>query len=79
MATVSVAFKHLGKDAERPVGHKFIKCHLVFDIKQGTLQRKARFVADGSRVEVSKVPTHASVVSRESVRIAFTPSCLKQP
>ena len=35
------AFRILGPDATTPVGHTFIKCHMVFDVKQGTLQRKA--------------------------------------
>ena len=76
MKTVMVAFDILPEGAARPVGRDFIKCHLVFDVKQGSLQRKARFVADGSRTDVSNVPTYASVVSRESVRIAFTLAAL---
>ena len=76
MKTVAIAFNILDEGAERPVGRKFAKCHLVFDIKQGTLQRKSRFVLDGSRVDSSDVPTYASVVSRESVRIAFTLAAL---
>jgi len=44
MANNAKAFKILAPDASTPVGHTFIKCHMVFDIKQGTLQRKARFV-----------------------------------
>ena len=75
MKTVMVAFDVKEEGAEQPVGYKYIKCHLIFTVKQGTLQRKARFVADGSRVE-AEVPTYASVVSRESVRIAFTLAAL---
>jgi len=41
MANNAKAFKILVPDASTPVGHTFIKCHMVFDIKQGTLQRKA--------------------------------------
>ncbi len=72
MKTVMVAFDILPEGAERPVGRNYIGCHLVFDIKQGSLQRKVRFVADGHRTDVSDIPTYASVVSRDSVRIAFT-------
>ena len=75
MKTVMVAFDVKEEGAPKPLGYKFIKCHLIFTVKQGTLQRKARFVADGSRVEAD-VPTYASVVSRESVRIAFTLAAL---
>ncbi len=70
MDVVDKAFEVLPEGSGPPPGYKFIKCHMVFDVKAGTLQRKARFVADGSRVE-PEVPIYASVVSRESVRIAF--------
>ena len=75
MGTVSVAFDILKEEASKPIGYGFIKCHMVFDVKQGSLQRKARLVADGSNTE-PEVPTYASVVSRESVRIAFTIAAL---
>jgi len=71
MANNAKAFKILAPDASTPVGHTFIKCHMVFDIKQGMLQRKARFVAGGNMAEAPPSITCASVVSRESVRIAF--------
>ena len=70
MDTVRVAFKILEDGQQVPVGSKFIGVHLVFDVKQGTLQRKARLVCDGSKTD-PEVPTYAGVVSRESVRIAF--------
>ena len=71
MNTVRIAFDILDEGANRPVGYNFIRCHIVFDVKQGTLQRKARLVA-GASDTTPDVPTYASVVSRESVRIAFT-------
>ena len=75
MGTVMVAFDILGEGTDKPVGYSFISCHIVFDVKQGTLQRKARLVANGAGTE-PEVPTYASVVSRESVRIAFTIAAL---
>ena len=61
----------------RDRGYTRAKCHMIFDVKQGTLQRKARYVCDGSRVDTPvEVPTYASVVSRESVRLAFTIAAL---
>ena len=71
MTNNAKAFKILGKDASKPVGHTEIKCHMVFDVKQGSLQRKARLVAGGHMTEAPPSITYASVVSRESVRIAF--------
>ena len=70
------AFDILPEGSKQPQGREFIKCHVVFGIKQGTLQSKCQFVADGSRADVTDIPTHASVVSRESVRIAFTLAAL---
>ena len=54
----------------------YMNNNVVFYINQGTLQRKCQFVADGSRADVTDIPTYASVVSRESVRIAFTLAAL---
>jgi len=54
-------------------GYQEISCHMVFDIKMdGKFTRKARFVANGNQtVGVEPSMTYASVVTRESVRIAF--------
>ena len=77
MGTVMKAFDILDEGAAEPKqGRQFLPCHIVFDIKQGTLQRKARYVASGCCLDTTGVPTYASVVSRESVRIAFTLAAL---
>ena len=54
-------------------GYQEIKCHMIFDIKMdGEFTRKARFVANGAMTkDVPASITYASVVSRESVRIAL--------
>lgn len=54
-------------------GYQEIKCHMIFDVKMdGKFTRKARFVANGNTtMDVAKWNTYASVVTRESVRIAF--------
>jgi hypothetical protein len=44
---------------------------MVFDIKQEDFRRKARLVAGGHTTEPPATITYASVVSRESVRIAL--------
>jgi Reverse transcriptase (RNA-dependent DNA polymerase) len=51
-------------------------CHVVFDIKMGSLRRKCRYVAGGHMTDPPAVITSASVVSRESVRITFTIAAL---
>ena len=59
------------------IGYKEITCHLIFDIKlDGNFTCKARFVADGSKTEAPKSLTYSSVVSRDSVRIAFLAASL---
>ena len=69
------AFKILDEDAPDPVGHKFIKCHMVFDVKMDWT-RKARFCAGGHMTDPPASITYASVVSRDSVRIALTLAAL---
>ena len=46
-------------------------CYPIFDIKATTLTQKGRFVAGGHTMYTSAAMMYASVVSRESVRIAF--------
>ena len=51
-------------------GFQEIKCHIIFDVKMD-FTRKARFVAGGHMTEAPNSLTYSSVVSRESVKIAF--------
>jgi hypothetical protein len=54
------------------VGYQEIKGHWIFDIKMdGKFTRKARFVAGGHMTEPPASMTYSTVVTRESVRIAF--------
>ncbi len=73
MAKVRVAFKTLGDNEQVPPTFQQMHCHMVYDVKMENFQRKARLVAGGHMTEVtSATMTYASVVSRESVRIAVT-------
>jgi hypothetical protein len=78
MRNVRPAFEKWDKsDSEMPVGYQEVKCHLMFDIKMGeNFRRKARFVAGGHVTDVPSTLTYASVVSRDSVRIALTIAAL---
>jgi hypothetical protein len=78
MRNVRPAFEVWDKDRnEIPVGYQEVKCHLIFDVKMGeNFRRKARFVAGGHTTDVPSVLTYASVVSRDSVRIALTIAAL---
>jgi hypothetical protein len=76
MNVVDVAFKFLDQDEKMPPAYSKITCHLVFDVKFD-LRRKARYVAGGHLApKVPRFLTYSSVVSRESVRIAFTIAAL---
>jgi Reverse transcriptase (RNA-dependent DNA polymerase) len=67
-----------GSKEDLPPGYQEIKCHIIFDVKMGeNFRRKARFVAGGHTTEVpDSLITYASVVSRDSVRIALTIAAL---
>jgi hypothetical protein len=56
--------------------HKLINCHMVFDIKLGNLACKAWFAAGGHQTDPPKDMTYLSVVSRDSIRIAFLVTAL---
>jgi hypothetical protein len=45
---------------------------MIFDVKMEDFRRKARFVASGHTTYTPHAMAYASVVSRESVRIALT-------
>ena len=70
MTNAKVAFKFLGHGIPPPVGFTGIRCLIIFNVKMD-LTRKARFVADDHMTAPPSSMTYASVVSRESVRIAF--------
>eukprot|EP00977_Amphora_coffeiformis_P004129 scaffold828_cov117-Amphora_coffeaeformis.AAC.8 len=50
---------------------------MIFDVKmEANFRRKGRLVACGHQTESPEVPTYASVVSRDTVRIALTYAAL---
>jgi ribosomal protein L31E len=76
MSKVRVAFQVLDDGETIPPAHQMIRCHMVYDVKMENFRRKARFVAGGHMTEAPATITYASVVSRESVRIALTLAAL---
>lgn len=70
--------EELRKTPQLLPGFKNITLHMVFDIKMdGLFTRKARLVADGHKTgEAPAHTTYSSVVSRESVRLAFLHAAL---
>jgi len=78
MTNVKVAFKVMDNDEVVPPGYQKMSCHMIFDIKLGEgFRRKAREVAGGHQVDTPSHMTYASVVSRETVRIALTMAALQ--
>jgi hypothetical protein len=75
MHNIGVAFEVLLDEQKAPVGWKKVTGHLVWDVKMD-FSRKARWVLDGHLTPDPVGSTYAGVVSRESVRIAFTYAAL---
>ena len=71
---VRIAFEVFEGDvATLPPNYSEVKCHMIFDVKMGkNFRRKARIVAGGYTTDVPAVLNYSSVVSRDSVRNAFT-------
>jgi hypothetical protein len=76
MKGVRVGFKILEDSESVPNGYQYVGCHMIFDVKMEDFRRKARLVAQGNMTEAPATLTYASVVSRESVRIALTLAAL---
>jgi hypothetical protein len=72
MKDVRIAFKCLSPGKRAPLDYKWIKCHMMFDIKIEDLQRKPRMVAGGHMTSAPTIMAYASVVSCETVCIALT-------
>ena len=76
MKNVRVAFDAIKDEDKITPGYTQINCHLVFDIKMGSLHRKCHLVVGGHMTEPPTSITYASVVSCESVHIALTIAAL---
>jgi hypothetical protein len=70
MKNVQISFDIKQDASQIPVGSKWIPCHMILDIKMD-MTRKACYIAGGHMTDPPAASTYASVVSRESVRIAF--------
>ncbi len=75
MENLKVAFDILPEGSKPPPGYTLASGHLVFDIRM-TMVRRARWVKDGHKTPEPDLCTYAGVVSRETVRIAFTYAAL---
>ena len=76
MEKVRVAFEVLPDRKPVPIGSQFVQCHVVFDNKMDDFRCKARLVAVGSIPKAPATITYASIVSTDTVRIAFMVAAL---
>jgi hypothetical protein len=72
MREVCIALNILPDGGSVPIGYQKIPCHMVFDIKMEDFRQKAKLVAGGHLTKAPATITYASVVSRETVRLALT-------
>lgn len=68
---IGVAVKILEETDRLPPGLTRTSGHIIFDVKMD-FRRKSRWVMDGHKTPEPTTSNYAGVVSRESVRIAFT-------
>jgi hypothetical protein len=71
ITNVDVAFQDLVDNKNPSPGYQFVKCHIIIDVKAGSLRRKARYVAGGHMTETPAPITYDSVVCRESFQFGL--------
>jgi hypothetical protein len=77
MKNNAIAFKFLEEGESIPVGSQWIPFHMIFDVKCD-FTCKARFVAGGHWTDAPTQLTYSSVVTRDSVHIAFLIAALNK-
>jgi hypothetical protein len=63
--------KILNREESAPPTYREIRCRMIFDIILEDFRCNSRFFAGGHTTDTSHAMTYASVVSSESVRLAF--------
>ena len=76
MTDVKVAFKPLEDGDNVPIGHTFVPCNIIFDVKMEEFCRKSCPVASGHMPENPYSMTYSSVVYRDTVHLALVISSL---
>ena len=77
MYNIGVAFEILEDEKTASAGYTKLSGHLILSVKMD-FPRKARWLLDGHKTPDPVGSKYARVVSRESVRIAFTYAALKE-
>eukprot|EP00957_Ditylum_brightwellii_P000822 65426-Ditylum_brightwellii.AAC.1 len=75
MINIEIAFGILENDMKTPTGWNKVTGHIIFDVKMD-FTKKVRWVLDGHKTPDSVGSMYVGVISRESVRIAFTYAAL---
>jgi hypothetical protein len=75
MTNNAVAFKFLEDGGSVPPGLQWIPFHMIFDVKCN-FTHKSRYIAGGHWTDTPTQLTYSSVVTRDSVRIAFLVAAL---
>jgi hypothetical protein len=76
MKNVRMSFKIINGEESVPPTYQEICCHMTFYVKMEDVRHKAGFVVGGYTTYTPHAIPYASVVSRESVRIALTLAAL---
>jgi hypothetical protein len=76
MKDMHIAFKCLSLGKRVPLGYKWIKCDMIFDIEIEDFRRKACMIAVGHMTGAPAIMTYASLVSHETICIALTLAAL---
>jgi len=77
MLHVFPAFKILDEGQDASLMSKYIRCHMIFYLKLD-LTHKAHFVAGGHMTDPPTSLTYSSVVTRDSMRLAFLIAALNE-
>ena len=72
MKNVRSEFKILAEGGKLPPGYQKILCHMIFEIRMEGFRLKARLVTGFHVTNPPATITYASVVLRETVRVALT-------
>ena len=77
MENVKVAFEVLLDRKLVHIGHQFVQCHIVLDIKMEDFRQKARLATEGHMTKAPATITYDSVVSKETVSTVFMIAALE--
>ena len=76
MENVRVAFKVLPDGKPVPIGHQFVQCHIVFNVKMEDFRYKVGLVAGGHMTKALVTITYVIAVSRKTVKVALMVAAL---